>query len=122
MMRCTREKKLCFNIMQIQYKVSSMDYMGHVVSESGLKPDPSKVEAIIQMPTPNIGGGIMSKKNWSQTFMGGGCTVTLTGPWTNTKNDRKARKIRLNSCLLIFNKTETFFIGIIKFLAPKTYV
>ena len=25
--------------------------MGHIVSESGLKPDPSKVEAIDQMPT-----------------------------------------------------------------------
>ena len=30
-----------------------------------------------------------------------------------------ARKIRLNSCLLIFHKTETFLNGIIEFLAPK---
>ena len=30
-----------------------------------------------------------------------------------------ARKIRLNSCLLILHKTETFFISIIEFLAPK---
>ena len=33
-----------------------------------------------------------------------------------TKN---ARKIRWNSCLLIFHKTETFFIGKIGFLTPK---
>ena len=30
-----------------------------------------------------------------------------------------ARKIRLNSCLLISHKTKTFFIGIIEFLAPE---
>ena len=52
--------------------------------------------------------------------MGGGCTVTLSGPWTNTKKmTENARKIRLNSRLLISHKTETFFIGIIEFLAPK---
>ena len=33
-----------------------------------------------------------------------------------TKN---ARKIRWNSCLLIFHETETFFIGKIGFLTPK---
>ena len=56
------------------------------------------------------------KKTWSQIFMGEGCTVTHSDPWTSTKNDRK---IRSNSCLDIFHKTETFFIGIIKLLAPK---
>ena len=62
----------------------------------------------------------MSKKTWSQTFMGGWCTVTLSGPWTSTKKmTENARKIRLNSCLIIFHKTETFFIGIIEFFAPK---
>ena len=49
--------------------------------------------------TFDIEGGLMSKKTWFETFMGGGCTVTLSVPWTNTKNDENARKIRLNSCL-----------------------
>ena len=35
----------------------------------------------------DIGGDLVRKKTWSQIFMGGGCTVTLSGPWTNTKND-----------------------------------
>ena len=61
----------------------------------------------------------MSKKTWSQTFMGGGCTVTLSGPWTNTKMTKKARKIRLISCLLIFHITEKISIGIFEFLTPK---
>ena len=52
--------------------------------------------------------------------MGGGCTVTLSVPWTNTnKMTENAQKVRLNSCLLIFHKTETFFIGIIELLTPK---
>ena len=42
--------------------------------------------------TFNIGGGLMSKKTWFQTFLGGWCTVTLSGPWTNTKNDRECTK------------------------------
>ena len=46
--------------------------------------------------------------------MGGGCTVTLSDPWTNTNMTGNARKIRLNSCLYIFRKAETFFIGIIE--------
>ena len=48
--------------------------------------------------TFDIGGGLMSKKTLSQIFMGGGCTVTLSDPWTSTINDRKCTKIRLNSC------------------------
>ena len=35
------------------------------------------------------------------------------------KMTENARKIRLNSCLLISHRTERFFIGIIIFLAPK---
>ena len=42
--------------------------------------------------TFDIGGGLVRKKTWSQTFMGGGCTVTLSGPWTNTTNDQKCTK------------------------------
>ena len=46
--------------------------------------------------TFDIGEGLMSKKTCSQIFLGGGCTVTLSDPWTSPKNERK---IRLNSCL-----------------------
>ena len=49
--------------------------------------------------TFDIGRGLMSKKSWSQIFMGGVCTVTLSDPWTSTQMIENARKIRLNSCL-----------------------
>ena len=29
-----------------------MKYSGHIVSDGGLKPDPAKVKAIVDMPTP----------------------------------------------------------------------
>ena len=34
--------------------------------------------------TFDIGGGLMSKKDWSQIFLVGGCTATLSDPWTST--------------------------------------
>ena len=34
------------------FKVPELKYVGHVISEEGLKPDPKKVEAIIMMPQP----------------------------------------------------------------------
>ena len=51
-----------------------------------------KSDFYLSASTFDIGGGLVSKKTWSQTFMGGGFTVTLSGPWTNTKNDRKSTK------------------------------
>ena len=70
--------------------------------------------------TFDIGGGLASKKklglrlSWveaaQEPYLAHGLTQKMTG---------NARKILLNSCLLIFHKTEAFFIGIIEILAPK---
>ena len=46
------DKGVHFNYKKIQFKVSEVEYMGNLVSSKGLKPDPKKVEAIIDMPTP----------------------------------------------------------------------
>ena len=47
-----RDKGVRFNYDKIQFKVSEVEYMGNLVSSKGLKPDPKKVEAIVDMPTP----------------------------------------------------------------------
>ena len=47
-----REKGVRFNYDKIQFKVSEVEYMGNLVSSKGLKPDPKKVEAILNMPMP----------------------------------------------------------------------
>ena len=48
-----RDRGVKFNKDKIQFKVSSMTYMGNIVSEHGLKPDKRKVQAIVDMPPPN---------------------------------------------------------------------
>ena len=41
-----------FRYDKIQYKINSVKYMGSIVSERGLQPDPAKVKAITDMPVP----------------------------------------------------------------------
>ena len=48
-----RDRGVKFNKDKIQFKVSSVTYMGNIVSEHGLKPDKRKVQAIVDMPPPN---------------------------------------------------------------------
>ena len=47
-----RERNLKFNMEKSQIKCNSINYIGHTLSKDGLKPDPTKVEAIVKMATP----------------------------------------------------------------------
>ncbi len=47
-----RKHNVRFNKDKIQYKVAQVKYVGHVMSAEGLRPDPEKVRAIVDMPTP----------------------------------------------------------------------
>jgi hypothetical protein len=47
-----RECGVKFNKDKIQYKIKEVMYMGHRISSEGLKPDNSKIEAVINMPKP----------------------------------------------------------------------
>jgi len=44
-----RNKK--FNFDKFQLRVSEVKYLGTIITYQGIKPDPSKIEAIAQMPT-----------------------------------------------------------------------
>jgi hypothetical protein len=46
------KNNVTFNKNKIQFKINSVKYMGHVISDKGLLPDPKKVIAITQMPQP----------------------------------------------------------------------
>jgi RNase H-like domain found in reverse transcriptase/Reverse transcriptase (RNA-dependent DNA polymerase)/Integrase zinc binding domain/Retroviral aspartyl protease len=48
-----RKYNVRFNRSKIQLKVSTVRYLGHIVSADGIRPDPSKVRAIVDMPTPS---------------------------------------------------------------------
>ena len=52
LLKRAKKKGVCFNRDKVQFKVNSVRYMGHLVTEDGLKPDDEKVNAIVNMPTP----------------------------------------------------------------------
>ncbi|KAK2710346.1 hypothetical protein QYM36_013861 [Artemia franciscana] len=58
-----RQKGVKFNRSKCQIAVQSVCYFGHIISNAGIKPDPEKLRAINEMPTPK------SKKEL-QTFLG----------------------------------------------------
>ena len=47
-----RDKGVKFNADKIQFKVSTVSYMGNLVSADELKPDDRKIAAIVDMPPP----------------------------------------------------------------------
>ena len=49
---------LKLNFDKCKIRKSSVPYMGHIVSDQGLKPDPDKIKAIINMPTPQDKEGV----------------------------------------------------------------
>ena len=40
------------NKEKIKLRSKEVSFMGHVISEKGLKPDPEKLKAVLEMPTP----------------------------------------------------------------------
>ena len=49
--RC-REKNIKLNPKKLQLRKQEVPYIGHLLTPDGLKPDPNKVKAILEMPTP----------------------------------------------------------------------
>ena len=41
----TRERNIKFNRKKIQFKVSEVKYLGHIIGKTGTRPDPDKIEA-----------------------------------------------------------------------------
>jgi len=48
-----RERNIRFNRDKIQFRENKVRYMGEVGSELGFSPDPDKISAIHNMPTPS---------------------------------------------------------------------
>ena len=47
-----RQVNLKINKKKMKLRMKSVPYMGHLITAEGLKPDPQKVQAILDMPTP----------------------------------------------------------------------
>ena len=51
MERCVK-KDIKLNPDKLLFKLHEVNFMGNIISDKGMKPDPKKVTAIKQMPTP----------------------------------------------------------------------
>ena len=48
-----------FNAGKIQFKVTTVTYMGNIVTKDCMRPDPDKIEAIVNMPKPTNKHGVL---------------------------------------------------------------
>ena len=55
--RC-RERNLVLNAEKVRYKLQEVSFMGCLLTDEGMKPDPRKVEAILDMPMPTDVEGV----------------------------------------------------------------
>ncbi|XP_052242487.1 uncharacterized protein K02A2.6-like [Dreissena polymorpha] len=56
--KCATEYNLKLNYDKCMIRQTSVPYMGHILSESGLKADPAKLKSILEMPTPKDKEGV----------------------------------------------------------------
>ena len=47
-----RDNGISFNRTKCKFRLPEVDFMGHVVTTSGLKPDPKKIDAVLNMQRP----------------------------------------------------------------------
>ena len=57
LIRC-EERNLKLNKGKCVFNTAELDFLGHVVTNKGLKPDQKKIEAILQMPNPTDVEGV----------------------------------------------------------------
>ena len=54
-----RRENVVFNAGKILFNVTTVTYMGNVVTKDGMRPDPDKIEAIVNMPKPTDKHGLL---------------------------------------------------------------
>lgn len=47
-----KERNVRFNFNKLQLRVPEVKYLGTIITAEGMKPDPDKVKAIVDIPTP----------------------------------------------------------------------
>ena len=52
LLQCAEESRLKLNPNKIQFRLRELTFMGHHITENGILPDATKVEAILQFPQP----------------------------------------------------------------------
>ncbi|XP_062576513.1 uncharacterized protein K02A2.6-like [Saccostrea cucullata] len=78
--RC-KQKNIKLNLDKLKLGLTSVSYLGHVISKQGLSADPSKVQAIREMPTPTDRQAVqrlLGMVNFVQRFVPNLSEVTST--------------------------------------------
>ena len=55
--RC-RERGMTLNKNKLKLRISKVSFMGHIFSKEGIKIDPDKVKAVLEMPSPEDVEGV----------------------------------------------------------------
>ena len=53
------QKNIKLNPAKLRFKLQEVKFMGHIISNNGMKPDPDKIDAITRMPKPNNKGDLL---------------------------------------------------------------
>lgn len=53
-LNCARTYNLKLNFERVRVRKQQVQYVGHIISAEGLKPDPEKVRAMKDMPPPEV--------------------------------------------------------------------
>ena len=75
-----KEANVKFNKENIQFKVDSVKYMGHVVTAEGVKADDTKIKAITAMPSPEDKAGLqrlLGLIKYLAQYISGEATLTV---------------------------------------------
>ena len=51
-LQCLRDEGLSINVEKCEFDVEETRYLGHILSTSGIRPDPRKVQALLDWPVP----------------------------------------------------------------------
>ena len=51
-LQCLRDEGLSINVEKCKFDVEETRYLGHILSTSGIRPDPRKVQALLDWPVP----------------------------------------------------------------------
>ena len=77
--RC-RTKGIKLNKDKLKLRCKEVNFMGHVICQDGLKPDPNKVQGIAEMPTPSSKQDVkrlLGMVNYLQTFASNLSEITV---------------------------------------------
>ena len=80
-LKVCQNKGIKLNREKLKLRLEEVRYVGHVISATGLKPDPRKIDAVVNMPAPEDKQGVrrlMGTINYLQKFAP--CLAEVTGP------------------------------------------